>query len=183
MVSLAIPVVMKLRGDTRADFVQGMLYSFVVCAGWIYAQSIFLNERLRDTLDLLLSLPLDPFELVIAKHFSIYTMVLVTINVPMILLRDWHLLLLSNAAALFLATVILSSTVVSSARLAGQVPVLVLAGLTFATEDNLQTYYPSGLVIYKWVMTHPDFLALLAVCISPVIAVSSAAIFKHQQTS
>jgi hypothetical protein len=182
MVALAIPVVMKLRGDSRPDFVQGMLYSFIVCAGWIYAQSIFLNERLRGTLDLLLSLPLDPFELVIAKHVSIYTMVLVTINVPMILLRDWHLLLLSNAAALFLSTVILSSSVVSAARLAGQVPVLFLAALTFATEDNLQTYYPPGLVIYKWVMTHPDVLAVVGVCLCPFIAVSSAAIFKRRQT-
>src|SRR5215467_3106793 len=68
LVGLSLPVVMKLRGDGKPEFVEGMLYSFIVCASWIYAQSSFLNERLRGTLDMLLALPLRPSELVLAKY-------------------------------------------------------------------------------------------------------------------
>ena len=118
VVGLSLPVVMKLRGDGKPEFVPGMLYSFIVCAGWVYAQSCFLNERLRGTLDMLLALPLHPFELILEKYMSIYSMVLLTINLPLIALRDLHLLLIANGAALFLATIILSATVLSRARTA-----------------------------------------------------------------
>ena len=180
-VFLAIPVIVKLRGKGRPDFVQGLIYSFVLCAAWIYAQSCFVNERIRGTLERLLSLPLDPFELVVAKHLSIYTMVLVTINVPMVLLRDWHLLLLANAGALLLSTLILTSTVIWAHPFAAQIPVFVLIGTTFLTEDNLQAYYPPGLFALHWAMTHTTLLAVVAICVSPVIAVFAATIFKRCQ--
>ena len=182
MVGLSLPVVMKLRGDGKPDFVEGMLYSFIVCAGWIYAQSCFLNERLRGTLNMLLALPLRPFDLVVAKHLSIYSMVLITINVPLIMLRDWHLLLIANGSALFLATVILSSTVISTAPLAGQIPILFLLGLTFVSEDNLQTYYPPAVPILHWVTSHSGLLAAIGIAFSPVIAISTALLFQYRQS-
>jgi ABC-type Na+ efflux pump permease subunit len=181
MVGLALPVVMKIRGDGRPEFVEGMLYSFIVCAGWIYAQSCFLNERFRGTLHMLLALPLQPFELVAAKYASIYCMVLLTVNLPLIALRDSHLLLIANGTALFLATLVLSGTVLSRAPLAGQIPILVLFGLTFATEDNVQTYYPAGVPVLHWVFSHTSLLAILGLFLSPLIAVSVALWFQYRQ--
>ena len=182
VVGLSLPVVMKVRGDGKPEFVQGMLYSFIVCAGWIYAQSCFLNERLRGTLDMLLALPLRPSELVLAKYLSIYSMVLLTINIPLVALRDLHLLLIANGAALFLATIILSGTILSSAPFAGQIPILVLLGLTFITEENLQNYYPQGVPILHWVTVHTSFLAILGLLLSPMIAISVAFLFQYRQS-
>jgi hypothetical protein len=171
---------MKLRRTDRPDFADGMLYSSIVCAAWIYAQSSFIDERMRKTLNLLLFLPLDPAELVVAKQLSLYSMVLVTINIPLIFLRDWHLLLLANASALLLSTLIMTCSVVSSVPLAGQIPIFFVVALTSVSEDNLQTYYPPGLDILHWVMAHMALLAIAAIGFSPVIAISSAALFKYR---
>jgi len=178
-VATAIPVVLRLRQDARPDFVRHMQYSFVIADGWFYAQSSFLNERLRKTIDYLLALPVDPFAVILAKHISVYTMVVVTMDVPMILLRDWHMLLLANAAAFLLATVVLGVSVLWEWPVAPQIPMLGLFALTFVTPDNLSTYFPEALHAYHWVFAHTYMLAVTALAICPLITLFTALQFRR----
>jgi len=181
-VALFVPIATLLNGTDRPDFARGLAGSLVLCAAFVYAQSSFANERLRGTLGLLLSLPVGPFELVLAKFLSLYSMVLVTVNVPVILLRDAHLLLLANGAALLLSTLFLASTVISSSPVAPQIPLLFLIVATLPVKEYLQPH-PTALAIFQWLTTHPSQVAVAAIAISPVIAISTAFVFKRQQSA
>ena len=139
-----------------------------------------MNEWFRDTVRTLLNLPLDPFVLVLAKYVSIYTMVLVTINVPLILLRDRHLLLLANSVALVLATTILSSTILCRSRFSALIPGFIIVGLTFFNEGNLNEYLPEGLPAYHWLTGHTTPLAIAGLALCPVMAVFSAFLFRRR---
>jgi hypothetical protein len=128
----------------------------------------------------LLNLPLDPFVLALAKYVSLSTMVLVTINLPLILLRDWHLLLLANAGALLFATTTLSFAMLCRSKFSGQIPAFIFFGLMFFSEDNLQEYLPEGLPLFHWVTSHATQFAVAAIALCPVIAVSSARMFRRR---
>src|SRR5919198_6044271 len=80
-----IPLMVANRSS---DFSKGMLAGVLISASYSFAYSCFISERQRGTLQLLLSLPLESFELVLAKYASLYSMALVTANVPAIFLGD-----------------------------------------------------------------------------------------------
>src|SRR2546426_8716696 len=76
------PFVPLLMTNRSSDFRQGMLAGLLIGASYGYAYMCFLVERQRGTLHFLLSLPVRPFDVVLGKYASLYSMVLFTVNVP-----------------------------------------------------------------------------------------------------
>src|SRR5262245_41363678 len=89
-----------LSFNRSADFYKGLTSGILVSASYSYAYFCFLTERQRGTLQLLLGLPVRPFELVLAKYVSLYSMVLFTANIPGVFFNDFRVLFVINASAL-----------------------------------------------------------------------------------
>ena len=63
---------------------------------------------------------------------------------------------------------------------AAQIPLWLLVLGTLPVGEYLETYYPGGLVVYRWLMSHPLTLAAAGLFISPGIAIASSLVFARQ---
>jgi hypothetical protein len=104
-------------------------------------------------------------------------MVLFTVNVPALVLQQPVILYVTNAAALFLATVFMAATVMSAKPWAFQLPVWGLLLFVLPTKQILERYYPAGLVPLEAVSGHPIWLATLALALTPLVAAASSVVF------
>ena len=162
------------------DFAKGLLAGLLAGTGFGYAQYCFLNERLRNTLDLLLSLPIEPRDLVLAKYVSLYSMVLFTVNIPALLISNLQLIFIVNAVALSLATLFMATTVISDKPWAAQIPIWLLLIFILPFERLLTRYYPSGLDLFRTLTSHPLLLATLALLWTPILIGVSVLVFHRQ---
>src|SRR6059036_3750163 len=117
-----IPLIVS---NKSSDFSKGMLAGILISASYSFAYSCFISERQRGTLHLLLSLPVEPFDLVLAKYASLYSMTLFTANLPGLFLRDWRLLFLLNAFVLLFSTICMAGTVISEKPWAPMIPLWI----------------------------------------------------------
>jgi len=175
---LLVPAVMvRAPNQNTEDFAMGLLAGLIAGTSFGYAQYCFLNERQRGTLDTLLYLPLHPLDLVLAKYVSVYSMVLFTVNIPVLVVREASILYVTNAAALFLATLFMAATVMSAKPWAFQLPVWGLLLFVLPTKQVLERYYPAGLVPLEDLLSHPGRLATVALLLTPLVAATSAIVF------
>jgi hypothetical protein len=156
--ALFVPLIFT-RGNTT-DFSKGMMTGTLVGASCGYAYFCFAAERLRGTLPLLQGLPVRPFDLVLAKYASLFSMVLFTVNVPGVFLRDLRLLFILNAGILFLSAVSMAAAVVSDKPWA---PLAPMWGV---------------MIFFTAVVSHAMFFALAGMVLVPVIVISSARYFS-----
>ena len=175
-----IPFVVSNRSS---DFFRGMLAGVLVSASYSFAYSCFISERQRGTLQLLLSLPLKSFELVLAKYASLYSMALVTANVPAIFLGDLRLVFILNAFVLLFSTVCMAATVVSEKPWAPMVPLWIVLVFFMPIPKILSTFYPNGVRLYDLMASHVMLLAALAIGLAPLIAILSAIWFERKQSA
>ena len=181
---LMVPALLARFAPGRSDdFAKGLLTGLIAGAGFGYAQFCFLNERLRGTLELLLSLPVAPRQLVLAKFVSLYSMVLFTVNVPGLLVPNIRLVFFTNAAALSLATVFMTATVLSDKAWTSQIPIWVLLVFILPIQRLLERYYPGGLPIFEAITAQPVLLAALGLIISTLLVVVSVLCFNRTSRS
>ena len=179
--ALLIPALLVRFFPGRSeDFAKGLLAGLLAGTGFGYAQYCFLNERLRNTLDLLLSLPIEPCDLVLSKYVSLYSMVLFTVNVPALFVSNLTLVFIVNAAALSLATLFMAATVISDKPWAAQIPIYLLLVFILPFERLLTRYYPSGLDFFRTLTSHPLLLATLALLLTPIVVAVSVFVFHRK---
>jgi len=169
--------------NKSSDFSKGMLAGILISASYSFAYSCFLSERQRGTLQLLLSLPLRPFELVLAKYASLYSMALFTANLPGVFLGDLLLLFFLNAFVLLFSTICMAGTVVSEKPWAPMVPLWILLVFFMPVQKILGRFHPGGLDLYNLTASHVTLLAALAIGLAPVIAIASALWFERRLAS
>ena len=180
--ALLVPALLIVFFPVRsADFAKGLLAGLLGGAGFGYAQFCFLNERQRGTLDLLLSLPIEPHQIVLAKYASLYSMVLFTVNIPALLVPDLQLIFIVNTAALTLATIFMAATVISDKPWAAQLPIWLLLIFIVPSERLLTRFYPPGLDLLKAISTHPNVLATLALLLTVILVGISVSCFSTQK--
>src|SRR5262245_32319614 len=83
---MALSVALMSQDPDTAAFGEGSAGAALLVMSFLFAR-VFHAERARQTLD---------FDFILAKYLSMYSMVLFTINVPGVFLRDWRLLLRTN---------------------------------------------------------------------------------------
>ena len=146
----------------------GGMAAIIVTAAFYYAYYNFTLEITRGTMPMLLGLPVPPVYIILAKFASMYSMCLITVNVPCALLFDAHLLYLYNAEMLFIATICMACSVLYEHPLAPVLPVAAIL-MAFQRETAFKEFQPYE---YK--------VATLALILTPLIAVGSTMIFKRQ---
>ena len=161
------------------DFSQGLMVGIIISGSYGYAHFCFMAERLRGTLDLLLSLPVKPFDLVLAKFASLYSMALFTTNLPGIFMRDLRVLFFLNALVLILSTLCMAATVVSEKPWAPIAPVWIVLIFFMPMQKLLAKIYPDGLALYAFAVSHAMLLAGFTLILAPIIALLSAAYFHR----
>ena len=166
----------------RTDFAKGMMIGVLIGASYGYAHFCFMAERQRGTLQLLLSLPVHPLDLVIAKYASLYSMVLFTANVPGVFLRDFRALFLLNSLVLLLSSICMAATVISDKPWAPMIPLWFVLIFFMPIRKLLEQFYPDGLSAYLFVTSHVMLVAALALISAPVIALISALYFERRFT-
>lgn len=161
----------------NSDFSKGMMAGILIAGSYGYAYFCFAAERQRGTLQLLQSLPVRSFDLVLAKYASLYSMALFTANVPGAWLRDMRLLFMMNACVLLLATISMAVTVISDKPWAPMIPMWIALICFMPLRQGLVKFYPQGLGIYAAFAGHPMLFATAAILSAPVIALMSALYF------
>ena len=109
------------------DIKEGMMAGILVGAAFGYMYMVFMIERARRSLPLLLGLPVRPLTLITAKYLSLYSMCLVTVNFAGVFLRDSRTLYLMNAEVLFLATLLMAAAAVFEHPVAPLIPLFLVA--------------------------------------------------------
>ena len=175
-----IPLIVSNRSS---DFSKGMLAGILISASYSFAYSCFISERQRGTLQLLLSLPVEPFELVLAKYASLYSMALVTANLPAVFLGDLRLLFFLNAFVLLFSTICMAGTVVSEKPWAPMVPLWIVLVFFMPVQKILARFYPDGLGLSHLMASHAMLLAAVAIGLAPLIAILSAVWFEWRQSA
>ncbi len=175
---LMVPAILvRFYPDRSVDFAKGLLAGMLAGAGFGYAQFCFLNERQRGTLELLLSLPIGPRRLVLAKYCSVYSMVLATVNLPALLVADLRIIFFANAVALSLATLFTATTVISDKPWAAQVPIYFMLIFVLPFERILTRFYPEGLQTLGYLTSQPILLTSAALLVSPILVATSVFFF------
>ena len=169
---LIVTAMLVAAGTAPPGLASPLNVGILVTAAYLYGQFCFDNERNRETLGLLLDLPLTPLELILAKYVTMYTMVVFTMTVPAMFSHDWTALLVTNARALFLATLFLTSTIVTDGPLGPQFVLFFLILTTYPMN------YPP---IRNWMNGHIIELALVGLVITPIIAIASAFVFAERR--
>jgi hypothetical protein len=108
-----------------------------------------------------------PVPLIIGKFVSLYSMCLLTVNLPGIFLIDPHALYVMNGLLIGLGTICMAATVLWDSQMAPMTPVL-LVGLGFHW------------VAYKDIKPYEFQLATAGLILAPIIAITSAFLFKRQ---
>ena len=163
-----------------SGFSKGFLTGLLISAAYGYAQFTFFIERQRRTLDLLLSLPIRPMNVILAKYASAYSMTLFTVNGAGILLGDLQALFITNATAVFMATFCMTPSVLSDKPWAPNFPLYFVFLAILPFQKILARYWPAGLEIYRSAHFDPTIVALVALIISPVIALIAALLFERK---
>lgn len=96
----------------------------VFTSSFYYVYNNYTVELNRKTIGMLLGLPVKPTYIIIAKFVSIYSMCLITVNLPCSILMDTRLLFLYNALSLGTATVCMTASVISDHPIAPVAPLL-----------------------------------------------------------
>ena len=118
------------------DIKEGMMAGILVGAAFGYMYMVFMIERARRSLPLLLGLPLRPLALITAKYLSLYSMCLVTANFAGVFLRDARTLYLLNAEVLFLATVLMAAVAIFEHPVAPMIPLFLIAVFSRETRSS-----------------------------------------------
>ena len=168
---------------TSLEFKEGMLAGILVAASYGYAFECFMAERQRGTLQLLLSLPMRSFDLVIVKYASMYSMVLFTANVPGLFIGDIRAVLLMNAFTLLLSTICMAATVISDKPWAPAIPLWIVCVGTIPAAAFLEKSRPFGSNLLRFLTSHVILAAALAILLPPMIAVASALWFHRKATT
>jgi hypothetical protein len=156
------------------SFTRGLIMGAVMGGCYGFAQTCFYNERQRGTLGFLLSLPVTPVRLVLAKYASVFSMVIFCVNVPGVLLQDFQFLAFANVAALFLSTLCTAATVISGKPWAPQLPLWIIVVVAIPAPR-----IPGFLAAARSLASHSTWLAVVALSLIPIIALASALIFSR----
>jgi len=179
-----VPVLLTLTGAGSPALARGLKIVMISGSAFFFGQMWFHNERRRGTLDLLLSLPVAPRDVVAAKYVSLCSAVLFSVNVPGLVLLDFHGLFVANSFALFLAAGFMAATVVSDKPWAPQIPFwIVMLFLVAPLDQILRRFSPEGLAFYTAVCDNPDLPALIALMATPLLVVISVGIFQRKTCS
>ena len=163
------------------DFANGAMLGVLIGGTYGYAQFCFINERQRGTLNLLLSLPVSSFNLALAKFASLYSMVFVTANVPMLFfVRSLHTILVVNALAVFIATLSMAAAVVSESPWLPQLPMWLVIFISVPSKESLNLYLPGSVEWFHWSTVHSALLSVIALVVSPLLALVSCWIFSRR---
>ena len=159
--------------DSQSPFAKGMTLGMACCSGYVFGQSCFANERRLGALDMLLGLPISAGQLVLAKYASLFSITFLVISIPGLIHHNWILLFRTNVLALFIATVLMATTVISDKPWAPQVPFWIL----------MLALSPLKRLPLRWLSSHTDAAAAALLLVIPLIAYISASIFHRRQSA
>jgi len=171
---------LPMISGVQTDLGRGMVAGLLMGASYSYGHFCFYAERQRGTLQLLLSLPVRPMDLALAKYASLYSMALFTANVPGIFLRDLRLLFILNAFVVFLSTASMACTVISEKPWAPMIPFWFVLIFVMPIQNVLKRYYPKGVGIYVFLTAHIVTIAALVVILALVLVYVSSLYFKSR---
>src|SRR5205085_5541618 len=173
---MTLAALITIMLSPHSDFAKGALIGVGLGGAYGFAQSCFFNERQRGTLVLLLSLPVTPLQLVLAKYASAFSMALFTINIPGLLLRDLRFLLFSNIAALLFTSICMAATVVSDKPWAPQLPLWIVM-IAVLPAPRLLSHSSLPQTVHR-LLSHPVWIAGLGLLLISSIVYISARIFE-----
>lgn len=162
----------------RSNFSRGVIAGVIFGGSLGFAQFCFFNERQRSTLQLLLSLPVDPMRLVFAKYASLFSMVLFNVNLPGVVVGDLRFLLFANLVALLLSTICMASTVISGKPWAPQLPLWIIVGSAIPAFRLIPRSVATEALL--WVVSRPFQIGFIAFLLIPLIVFVSAFLFRRQ---
>ena len=154
-------------------FAKGVAIGVGLVVPYGFAQLCFFIERQHGLLRVIP--PTTPFQLVLAKFASAFSMALFIVNIPGVLLRDLRFLFYLNVGVLLMTTVCMAIAVISDQAWASLLPLwIVFVPYLYARRQIEGTL--------RWAASHGLALSVAALCLIPLIVVWSALSFKMEPT-
>lgn len=145
----------------------GGITVIVFTSAFYYAYNTYTVELNRKTIGMLLGLPVNPLHIILSKFAVVYSMCLITVNLPCSILMDTRLLFLYNAVSLATATVCMTASVIVDHPFAPVAPLLPVL-LAFQNKNAFDAIRPYEVKI-----------ARVALAMVPVLVVACVWMFKR----
>jgi hypothetical protein len=172
--AMALAILLVMRFGPGRDLARGILVGVAAVAPYGLSQICFFIERQNDLLKPLMVPPITPAKLVLAKYASAFSMALVVINVPGVLLNDLEFVWYVNIGILLLTSVTMAAVIVCNQAWASLLPVwAVLIPYLYARPLLASTF--------QWVAVHSRGVSVAGLCLIPFIACGSALFFSLEE--
>jgi hypothetical protein len=175
-----ITAVLTMILSPGSNFAKGTLIGVGFAGAYGLAQGCFFNERQRGTLMLLLSLPVTPVQLVLAKYASAFSMALFALNAPGMFLGDLRFVFYANMATLLLTSICMAATVLSDKAWAPQLPLWIVMIIMLPAPHLLRHRTSFLHESAHWLISHDASIAGFTLLLIAVIVYGSACIFAKR---
>jgi hypothetical protein len=166
---MIVIILAMLRFAPDPVFAKSVLISVGLTIPWGLGQVCFFIERAHGFLRI--HPPATPFQLVLAKFGSVFSMILFIVNAPGVLIRDPVFLFHLNAAVLLMMTICMAIVVLSEQAWAAMLPLW----LVFLPYLYLRSQVDA---LLAWGALHGTALSIAALGAIPLIVVWSALNFR-----
>jgi len=157
-----------------------------LCLSYMLTASIFMEERRSNAFAFMLSLPVEPFELNLAKYLSLYSMILPTLGLPAaawaLMGKDWTEPFCALAGGLLLSTIVAAGTTWTISRILFVAPLVPPAALAFFILVEQPPPHGFAMTLYHWARSNPIIVAEAAICLCPLIAVYASWILQQRES-
>jgi hypothetical protein len=164
---VVILAMMRLAPDV--NFAKGVVVGVALVVPYGLAQLCFFIERQHGLLRIFP--PATPFQLVLAKFASAFSMILFIVNIPGVLIRDPRFLFRLNMGALFMTSVCMAIVVISDQAWASLLPLWIVFLPYLYARPQIDE-------LLHWAAAHGVALSVAGLCLIPLIVLWSALNFK-----
>ena len=171
--AMAIGILLVMRLGPGAEMARGILVGVGVVGPYGFAQLCFFSQRQNDLLRPLITPPITPTKLVLAKYASVFSMALFAVNVPGMFLGDFRFVGYLNIAVSLLTTIFMAVVVISEQPWAPLAPLWIVLLPYLYARPLLQS-------TFQWVIAHSTGVSIAAVCIIPFIIYGSTLVFESE---
>jgi len=166
-----VVILARMRLAPGVAFAKGVLIGVGLVVPYGFAQICFFIQRQYGLLRVIP--PATPFQLVLAKFASAFSMALFIVNIPGVLVRDPGFLFYLNVGALLMTTVCMAMVVISDQSWASLIPLwIVFLPYLYARPQVEGTL--------RWAASHGVVLSVAALCLIPLIVLWSALNLKME---
>ena len=171
VIGMALGILFVKRFGPDPGIAKGIVIGAGVVCPYGFSQLCFFIERQHGLLKRLITPPITPRQLLLAKYGSAFSMAIFVVTVPGILFRDVAFLCYVNIGVLFLTSICMAIAVLSDLPWATLVPVWIVLFPYLYARHSLDT-------LFQFAASHTMPVCIAGLCLIPLIVYAAVLRFE-----